>query len=111
MRGPVPVEADKAVGHTGGYGVGPPIVLPKMEHGALGQYLREVLDVEEPDMKATSFMISFKCYKLAMELHEKLNQKGWKVKRKDWEWIIPRGKIVFIFIDKHRHRLTSGDRE
>lgn len=94
-HGPTPVEPDKRPGHPRSF-PGPPIVLPKSERGELGVYLRQELNVEEMDVKATSFTIMFKRYKLEMEVCEKLNSKGWKVKRKDWEWLIPTGKLISV---------------
>ena len=53
--------------------------------------------MEETDAKAKTFEITLARHKLVQSLQEKMDERGWKVKRKEWEWVIPAGKLGYYY--------------
>jgi hypothetical protein len=68
-------------------------IVAASEHDPLVQYLHELFAILYFEDKAQTFSMNVNCYNAAKGLQEKLNKKGWKVKRKMMAWKIPAGEL------------------
>ncbi|KAF8590681.1 hypothetical protein K439DRAFT_1611818 [Ramaria rubella] len=66
-----------------------PRIVSLAEHEVLAKYLWELFNIDEIDDKAQVFSTNLARYNAAMQLQKCLNEKGWKVKKKMFEWVTP----------------------